>query len=146
MASRTWHPCRYQIMSFAYDWFPPDCPVRLPPPPPHPPTQLTLPHPSLPPNVYCSKSHGANWDRAAKWSRRDKVPLQCKLDSVPTLVSISSASTSAPQYSNIPSAHTSCDPAVRDWAVGAWLKDEVNSQNWLGRRRAVRIRQWSVAF
>lgn len=62
---------------------PPDRPVRLPP------LHLILPLPPLPPSVYCSKSHRANWDRAAKWSRRDKVPLRCKLDSVSTLVSTS---------------------------------------------------------
>lgn len=129
---------------------PPDRPVRLPPP--HPSTS------SPPPSVYCSKSHRANWDRAAKWSRRDVVSLQRKQDPVSSLPSVCiSASTSGPllttpQLCAVASrplgikAHVLRDSSARAGAVGAWLKDEVSSQNWLERRRAVWIRQWSVAF
>lgn len=152
----TWHLCSLAPNYIKWcrlhtiDTPPPDRPVRLPPP--HPSTS------SPPPSVYCSKSHRANWDRAAKWSRRDVVSLQRKQDPVSSLPSVYiSASTSGPLHTTSQlcavasrplgiKAHILRDSAARAGAVGAWLKDEVSSQNWLGRRRAVWIRQWSVAF
>lgn len=73
-----------QMTSFAYDQFY-ACPPQS--------SKASWYPPIIPsPSVYCWKSHRANWDRAVKWSRRDVVPSQRKLDSAPSVCSVLSLS------------------------------------------------------
>lgn len=149
MGSRTgtWQPCA-KLWCLLHTISSPR-PSSKAAPPPH----LILPHPPLPP-VFTVQSHteqigteqlseaeGTRFHCSANWNLSQ--PSSRHLLSLHLWPTPHHPST---VFSNIPSAHTACDSAVRERAVGAWLKDEVSSQNWLGRRRAVQIRQWSVAF
>lgn len=98
------------------------------------------------PHCWLFKVTSSEWGQRGQWSRRDVVPSQWKLDPAPSM--------SPPP----PHSHTLLCPQLfqhplpvqgGDDGGGAaepWLRGEVSSQNWSGRRTAVRIRRWSVAF
>ena len=109
------------------------------------------------PSVYCLKSHRANWDRGTSgaeetWSHLsgDWTLLSAFSDPTPSLPPCLSpphlCPLNFPASSVLTLSRCATFTEARGRAGRTWLKDEVSSQNWLGKRTAVRIRQWSVAF